>query len=237
MTGVLRDRVGDDMIDALPVIVFGTAGNCIDILETIEDMETPVGVRPLRCVGFLDDDPNRAGSSIMGIPVLGGIADARRYTGHAFINGIGSPRSYLNRKSIIARAGVRDEDFVSVVHRSSFVSRSATLGHGIAVLPNVAVASNVRIGNHVTILPGTVVNHDAILGPYCCIASGVCVSGAVRVGSSCYLGSNCAIMEGVTIGDGSLIGMGAVVRRDVPPGTVMVGNPARVLRMAGTERR
>lgn len=224
------------MIEALPVIIFGTGGNCIDILEVIEDVEAPAGGRPLRCVGFLDDDPSRAGSSVMGIPVLGGIADAIRYADHVFINGIGSPRSYLDRKSIIARAGVRDEDFVNVVHPTSFVSRSATLGHGIAVLPNVTVASNARIGNHVTILPGTVVNHDATLGPYCCIASGVCVSGAVEVGSSCYLGSNCAIMEGVTIGDGSMIGMGAIVRRDVPPGTVVVGNPARVLRMAGTER-
>lgn len=237
MSVVPRGRAGARMTEALPVIIFGTAGNCIDILEAIEDVETSAGVRPLRCVGFLDDDPSQLGIAIRGLPVLGGIAEARRYTGHLFINGIGSPRSYLDRKSIIARAGVRDEDFVTVVHPSSFLSRSATLGHGIAILPNVTIASNARIGNHVTILPGTVVNHDAKLGPYCCIASGVCVSGAVEIGSSCYLGSNCAIMEGVSIGEGSMVGMGTIVRRDVPPGTVVVGNPARVLRMAGTERR
>jgi UDP-2-acetamido-3-amino-2,3-dideoxy-glucuronate N-acetyltransferase len=41
------------------------------------------------------------------------------------------------------------------------------------------------------------------------------------------LGSNAVILAGVTIGEGALVGAGAVVTRDVPPGVVVVGNPAR----------
>lgn len=44
------------------------------------------------------------------------------------------------------------------------------------------------------------------------------------------IGSNATILCGVTIGEGALVGAGAVVTKDVPPNTVVVGNPARILR-------
>lgn len=44
------------------------------------------------------------------------------------------------------------------------------------------------------------------------------------------IGSNATIMCGVTIGEGSLVGAGAVVTKDVPTNTVVVGNPAKVIR-------
>ena len=44
------------------------------------------------------------------------------------------------------------------------------------------------------------------------------------------IGSNATIMCGVTIGEGSLVGAGAVVTKDVPPDTIVAGNPARVLK-------
>jgi len=44
------------------------------------------------------------------------------------------------------------------------------------------------------------------------------------------IGSNATIMCGITIGEGALVGAGAVVTKDVPPNTVVAGNPAEVLR-------
>ncbi len=44
------------------------------------------------------------------------------------------------------------------------------------------------------------------------------------------IGSNATILCGVTIGDGAIVGAGSVVTKDVPPYTIVVGNPARVLR-------
>ena len=44
------------------------------------------------------------------------------------------------------------------------------------------------------------------------------------------IGSNATILCGITIGEGAIVGAGAVVTKDVPPYTIVVGNPARVLR-------
>ncbi len=50
-----------------------------------------------------------------------------------------------------------------------------------------------------------------------------------RIGSRCSIGAHSIIMPGVTVGDGSIVSMGSVVMRDVPPGSIVFGNPARVL--------
>jgi lipopolysaccharide O-acetyltransferase len=52
----------------------------------------------------------------------------------------------------------------------------------------------------------------------------------VRIGDGVHIGIGCSILMGVTIGDGAYVGAAAVVTKDVPPLTVVVGNPARPVR-------
>ncbi|MGH7755940.1 MAG: acyltransferase [Vulcanimicrobiaceae bacterium] len=56
------------------------------------------------------------------------------------------------------------------------------------------------------------------------------VRSAVTVGDNCWLGEKVTVLSGVTIGPGCVIGAGAVVTRDIPPNSVAVGIPARVIR-------
>lgn len=54
--------------------------------------------------------------------------------------------------------------------------------------------------------------------------------GPVIIGKCVSIGEGCAIMPGVTIGDHSVIGANAVITKDIPPYSVAVGNPAKVIR-------
>jgi acetyltransferase-like isoleucine patch superfamily enzyme len=55
-------------------------------------------------------------------------------------------------------------------------------------------------------------------------------AGSAAIGSDCWLGAGVVVLAGVTIGRGSVVGAGAVVRHDIPPYSIAVGVPARVIR-------
>jgi acetyltransferase-like isoleucine patch superfamily enzyme len=54
--------------------------------------------------------------------------------------------------------------------------------------------------------------------------------GPVRIGANCWFGVNCAVTSGVTIGERCVIGANSVVTRDIPPGSIAAGAPARVIK-------
>lgn len=60
--------------------------------------------------------------------------------------------------------------------------------------------------------------------------SGLEYARPIRIGHNVWIGGGAIILSGVTIGDDCVIGAGSVVKRDLPAGSVAVGNPARVVR-------
>jgi len=53
---------------------------------------------------------------------------------------------------------------------------------------------------------------------------------SIKIGKHVWVGTNSIILKGVTIGDGAIIGAGSVVVNDVPPATLVAGNPAKVIK-------
>ncbi len=103
------------------------------------------------------------------------------------------------------------------------------VGDGAAINSHVQIYGHggVRIGEHAQIGPGTVVTttgHD-----YRATELDRDYS-AIEIGKRVWIGASATILPGVSIGEYSVIGAGAVVTKDVPPHSLAVGVPARVIR-------
>jgi acetyltransferase-like isoleucine patch superfamily enzyme len=59
----------------------------------------------------------------------------------------------------------------------------------------------------------------------------------IHLGKGAWLGARVMILKGVTVGEGAVVGAGSVVSRDVPPFTIVAGNPARIVRELGPNER
>jgi len=212
------------------LIIFGTGGNCVDILDAVLALNESGAVPSFQFRGFLDDNQKLWGTSFEGYPVLGPLSQASEHRDCFFVNGIGSFRNYWRKAAIIAGANIALDRFETIVHPKASVSRFASVGAGTVVLQNATINSRAKIGSHVIVLPNAVISHDVVVGDYTCVASAACVAGGVRIGNACYLGANCSVGNDLCLGAGSLVGMGAVVLEDVPEVTVVVGNPARAIR-------
>jgi maltose O-acetyltransferase len=93
----------------------------------------------------------------------------------------------------------------------------------IAADGGVSIGDNSMLASAVQITSST---HDYHVRPY----RSKRVDAPVVIGANVWIGAGAIVLPGVTVGDDSVIGAGSVVTRDVPPGTVVAGAPARTMR-------
>jgi len=114
-----------------------------------------------------------------------------------------------------------------------FLSRYVRNHYGIEIPDNTQIGRRVQLGHQ----HGIVIHPNTIIGDDCVIRHNVTMGvaslnriwEAPTLGKSVEVGVGAALIGDITIGDGATIGANAVVRSDVPPGAVAVGNPARII--------
>ena len=98
----------------------------------------------------------------------------------------------------------------------------------------VTIGASVFIGPNVSLLtpihPLCWQDRNAFFNEKTGVVTNLERAGAITIGDNCWLGGNVTVCGGVTIGEGCVIGAGSVVTRDIPPNSLAVGNPCRVLR-------
>ena len=115
---------------------------------------------------------------------------------------------------------------VNAIHRFSFVSEFAWLGHGNMVAAGAIINNNAKIGNNVMVQSRALVDSYAEIGDFVQIGAGAVVNSEVVVEEGAFIGSGAVIVSGVKIGKNARVGAGAVVVADVPAKATVFGNPA-----------
>lgn len=155
---------------------------------------------------------------------------------------IQSDKQSLNNVSV--GENVRIFDFVNAYHCS--IDDNTKVGAFVEIQKGATIGKNCKISSHTFICEGVHIEDNCFVGhgvmftndlfPRATNADGtqqtendwILVETFVRKGAS--IGSNATILGGITIGENALVGAGSVVTKDVPANTVVVGNPAKVIK-------
>lgn len=212
-----------------PLVLVGAGGFARETAELVRAINA---VRPTwNLLGYLDDAPALAGTTVSGLPVLGGIGHlAELDDDTAVVVCVGNPRNFLSRAKVVGRLALPADRYATLVHPAAVVAGSVRLGVGTVVHATTVFTCDVAVGSHVAVMPGVVLTHDDVVEDYATFGAGVRLAGGTFVHTGAYVGSGALVREHLTIGAWSLVGMGSVVTRSIPSGQVWAGAPARYLR-------
>lgn len=133
----------------------------------------------------------------------------------------------------IAALEARQIGFVhplNLVDVSASIPRVLTTEDGLYINSGCSIGAGSTFGEFVCINRGANIGHHVHFERFVSIGSGAVIGGMVRINKGALIGAGAVILPNMIIGENSVVGAGAVVTRNVPPHSLVLGNPARIVR-------
>lgn len=152
---------------------------------------------------------------------------------------LGSHSMLRNSQYVHLGHNVKIADYFRIECYSEYLgqhlSPKLTIGDGSNIGPDFTalVADDITIGARNLFAGGVILvseNHGINPIGSDCYQKESLTTGAINIGNGCWLGQNVVVLPGVTIGERSIIGANAVVSNDIPPYSIAVGMPAKVIK-------
>lgn len=155
---------------------------------------------------------------------------------------VNNPKQSIN--NVALGEGVKIYDFVNLYGCS--IGDGSKIGTFVEIQRGVSIGKNCKISSHSFICEGVLIEDNVFVGhnvtfindrfPRATNEDGSLQTDAdwsleeTRIKTGASIGSSVTILCGITIGEGAIVGAGSVVTKDVPPRTIVAGNPAKVVR-------
>jgi UDP-perosamine 4-acetyltransferase len=201
-------------------VVIGGGGHAKVVIDVLQENGVPV-------TAFTSSNPEP--DTLLGVPRAGGdeilpelFAQGVR---QAFV-ALGDNRIRWERLTWAAALGF---SLINVISQRAHVSRHASCGQGVLVMPGAAVNAGARLDDGVIINTNASVDHDCEIGACAHVAPNAALAGRVRVGEGAFLGTGCSVIPGLEIGAWAIVGAGAVVIESLVGSRVYAGVPARMI--------
>jgi acetyltransferase-like isoleucine patch superfamily enzyme len=124
---------------------------------------------------------------------------------------------------------IREESLIgdgTLIGSNVIIENQCKIGNNVSIQSGVYIPTYCEIGDNVFLGPNSVLTNDKYIGFKDPRKRGL---EGVKIDAEASIGANSTILPGIHIGRGAVIGSGTVVTRDVPPGKVVIGVPAKVL--------
>jgi sugar O-acyltransferase (sialic acid O-acetyltransferase NeuD family) len=122
--------------------------------------------------------------------------------------------------------------FISIVDPTAIVPDGIYSGRGLFINANATLGAEVELDDFVTVNRAASVGHHTVLEAFATVGPGATLASQCRIGKRVMIGAGAIVAPNVRIGDGATVAAGAVVFREVEAGATVIGNPARLSKLA-----
>jgi sugar O-acyltransferase (sialic acid O-acetyltransferase NeuD family) len=180
-------------------------------------------------VGFLDDTFEKD-TILDGLPVLGGIKDAKTLFNQCICDTaiIAIGYNHFDFRASVFKEIKQIMPLYSFIHSSAYIDPSTKIGNGVVVLPGCVIDKGCVIEDNVLMNAGVVIAHDSKVKEHSFFGPGVKIAGFSVVGSKCFLGISSTILNNLTICDSVIIAAGALVNKSITEKGTYIGIPAKI---------
>ncbi|NEO21423.1 acetyltransferase [Moorena sp. SIO4A5] len=207
------------------IIVWGASGHALVVIDALAQ-QTNYSI-----VGLIDDiNPQLHGSYFHGLPILGGREQVtilkEQGINCAFV-AIGNNQARIRESNYLRSLSF---DLLTAIHPRAIIAPDVNIGSGTVICAGAVVTPAAQIGQDVIINTSASVDHECIVEDGVHIGPGVHIGGRATIKHGAWIGIGAVVSDRITIGMNTIVGAGSVVVRDIPPGVVAYGVPAKIMR-------
>lgn len=207
------------------ILIIGAGGHGQVVADILLWMK--ISGEDINPIGYLDDNRGLNGRCFLGLPVLG-VLEQITNTPHDFaIVAIGDNQTRAKIFGDLVSMGIV---LAIARHPKAIIAPDVCIGPGTMICAGVVVNPSANIGSNVILNTGSTIDHHNIIENHVHIGPGVHLGGEVHIGTGSLIGIGATVMPGRHVGSGCTVGAGALVNKDIPDKSTVIGVPGRIVK-------